>query len=120
MSLGLEVVSGTGRVKRGGMALRRLYSSVRATTTTHADAKLRRALLYGKVLVGVCRGGSSTLVPGSNPRMIQKSTSLKVDNFTLDLEDAVAPNKKEEARRYVRDALNGVNIIVLGAGRKGS
>ena len=44
-------------------------------------------------------------VPGSNPRMLQKAQGLAVDEVFLDLEDAVAPAAKAEARRNVVDAL---------------
>lgn len=45
-------------------------------------------------------------VPGSNPRMLQKSLASPADCIAYDLEDAVAPNAKAEARRLVRDLLN--------------
>src|SRR5436309_16094723 len=40
-------------------------------------------------------------VPGSNPRMLEKAQSLQVDEVFFDLEDAVAPDAKDEARRNV-------------------
>ncbi|RAY13276.1 CoA ester lyase [Actinomadura craniellae] len=53
------------------------------------------------------RSRRSTLaVPGSNPRFIEKARGLPVDEFFLDLEDAVAPAVKEEARNTVVAALN--------------
>lgn len=45
-------------------------------------------------------------VPGSNPRFIAKARDLAVDAFFLDLEDAVAPAAKDEARSHVVVALN--------------
>jgi len=45
-------------------------------------------------------------VPGSSDRFIAKSRRLEVDAVFLDLEDAVAPAAKEEARRRVVAALN--------------
>lgn len=45
-------------------------------------------------------------VPGSNPRFIAKARDLAVDAFFLDLEDAVAPAAKDEARSHVVGALN--------------
>lgn len=45
-------------------------------------------------------------VPASNPRFIEKARGLAVDEFFLDLEDAVAPQAKEAARRNVVAALN--------------
>jgi len=45
-------------------------------------------------------------VPGSSPRFIEKARGLPADEFFLDLEDAVAPSAKEEARKTVVAALN--------------
>ncbi|GLY73195.1 HpcH/HpaI aldolase/citrate lyase family protein [Actinoallomurus iriomotensis] len=45
-------------------------------------------------------------VPASNPRFIEKARELPADEFFLDLEDAVAPQAKEEARAHVVAALN--------------
>jgi citrate lyase subunit beta/citryl-CoA lyase len=44
-------------------------------------------------------------VPGSNARALEKAKGLPVDGLILDLEDAVAPAAKEEARRAVGAAL---------------
>ena len=44
-------------------------------------------------------------MPGSNKRALDKAKSLPADGFILDLEDAVAPDKKQEARESVADAL---------------
>lgn len=52
--------------------------------------KLRRSLLY---------------IPGNNPAMLQSCPSLGADCVILDLEDAVAPAHKDEARRLVAYAL---------------
>jgi citrate lyase subunit beta/citryl-CoA lyase len=47
-------------------------------------------------------------VPGSNPRMLEKAQGLSVDEAFLDLEDAVAPDAKDAARRnVVAAACNG-------------
>lgn len=45
-------------------------------------------------------------MPGSNARAIEKARSLDCDGVILDLEDAVAPEAKEEARSLVAEALN--------------
>jgi citrate lyase subunit beta/citryl-CoA lyase len=45
-------------------------------------------------------------VPGSNPKMIEKAKGLPADAVFLDLEDAVAPLAKEEARANVVAGLN--------------
>jgi citrate lyase subunit beta/citryl-CoA lyase len=49
---------------------------------------------------------SSLAVPGSSPKMIDKSRTLPVDEVFLDLEDAVAPLAKPSARATVTAALN--------------
>src|SRR5271169_1203654 len=52
--------------------------------------RLRRSLLF---------------VPGSNPRALEKARALPADGLIFDLEDAVAPMGKEEARTAVMAAL---------------
>jgi citrate lyase subunit beta/citryl-CoA lyase len=44
-------------------------------------------------------------VPGSNRRALEKARALPVDALILDLEDAVAPAAKEDARRAVGELL---------------
>jgi citrate lyase subunit beta/citryl-CoA lyase len=44
-------------------------------------------------------------VPGSNRRALEKARTLDADALILDLEDAVAPSAKEQARREVAAAL---------------
>ncbi|SBS77666.1 Citryl-CoA lyase [uncultured Mycobacterium sp.] len=44
-------------------------------------------------------------VPGSNPKMIEKAKGLPADEVFLDLEDAVAPDAKAQARKQVSAAL---------------
>jgi malyl-CoA/(S)-citramalyl-CoA lyase len=48
---------------------------------------------------------SELAVPGSNVRMLEKAPGLGADIVMLDLEDAVAPDDKEQARVNVIDAL---------------
>jgi malyl-CoA/(S)-citramalyl-CoA lyase len=52
---------------------------------------------------------SELAVPGSNPSLFEKSAKSKADIIFLDLEDAVAPSDKEQARRNVIAALNDVD-----------
>ena len=49
---------------------------------------------------------SELAVPGSNPAMFEKALTCAADYVFLDLEDAVAPADKEQARRNVIEALN--------------
>jgi len=44
-------------------------------------------------------------VPGSRARALEKARGLRVDALILDLEDAVAPSAKDEAREAVRAAV---------------
>ena len=49
---------------------------------------------------------SELAVPGSNVRMLEKAPGLGADIVMLDLEDAVAPDDKEQARGNVIAALH--------------
>jgi len=44
-------------------------------------------------------------MPGSNPRAIEKARTLPVDGIIIDLEDAVAPDAKVQAREQVAAAV---------------
>lgn len=48
---------------------------------------------------------SELAVPGSNVRMLEKAPDLGADIVMLDLEDAVAPDDKAQARINVIEAL---------------
>jgi len=48
-------------------------------------------------------------VPGSNPKMIEKAADSAADYVFLDLEDAVAPDDKFQARKNVIEALNDID-----------
>ncbi|MFC4532467.1 HpcH/HpaI aldolase/citrate lyase family protein [Sphaerisporangium dianthi] len=48
---------------------------------------------------------SCLAVPGSNPRFLEKAQGLPADEVFLDLEDSVAPQAKEQARKNVVEAL---------------
>jgi citrate lyase subunit beta/citryl-CoA lyase len=55
-----------------------------------ANIRPRRSVLY---------------MPGSNPRALEKAQTLPADALILDLEDAVAPDAKDVARKQVYDAV---------------
>lgn len=57
-------------------------------------------------MTGMRARRSCLAVPGSNPRMMEKAQGLPADQVFLDLEDAVAPLAKPEARRNIVAALN--------------
>ena len=48
-------------------------------------------------------------VPGSNPKMIEKAADSAADYVFLDLEDAVAPDDKLQARKNIIQALNDID-----------
>ena len=50
---------------------------------------------------------SCLYMPGANTRALEKAASLSADMLILDLEDAVAPEHKAEARDNVRQAVQG-------------
>ena len=58
---------------------------------------------------------SELAVPGSNPKMIEKALHCDADYVFLDLEDAVAPGDKLQARKNVIEALNSLDW--KGAGK---
>ena len=49
---------------------------------------------------------SALYMPGSNSRALEKAKSLPADCLILDLEDAVAPEKKQEARQQVATVIS--------------
>jgi len=67
-----------------------LDSFLFADTVARMTIKPRRSVLY---------------MPGSNARALEKVKTLSADGVILDLEDSVAPEAKETARRQVTDAV---------------
>lgn len=57
--------------------------------------KVRRSRLY---------------IPGNSPKLMINAGIHSADGIILDLEDSVAPEKKDEARYLVRNALRSVNF----------
>jgi len=57
---------------------------------------------------------SELAVPGSNPSMIDKAADSNVDVIFLDLEDAVAPPEKVQARANIIQALNDIDWKAKG------
>ncbi|MCX6306539.1 MAG: aldolase/citrate lyase family protein [Bacteroidetes bacterium] len=53
---------------------------------------------------------SRLYLPGNSPNLMINAGIHKPDGIILDLEDAVAPDKKDEARFLVRNALCGINF----------
>lgn len=57
---------------------------------------------------------SELAVPASNPTMIDKAADGPADYVFLDLEDAVAPPEKEQARKNAIQALNDIDWAARG------
>ena len=64
------------------------------TSITQAPARLHR---------------SELAVPGSNPALFEKAAASAADVIFLDVEDAVAPDDKERARRNIVAGLNEID-----------
>ncbi|MEH6633017.1 MAG: CoA ester lyase [Halopseudomonas aestusnigri] len=52
---------------------------------------------------------SELAVPGSQPQLFEKAAKSDADVIFLDLEDAVAPDEKEQARKNIIQALNDID-----------
>jgi len=52
---------------------------------------------------------SELAVPGSNPSLFEKAAKAGADIIFLDLEDAVAPDDKEQARKNIIQGLNDLH-----------
>ena len=52
---------------------------------------------------------SELAVPGSNPKLFEKAAKSEADVVFLDLEDAVAPDDKVQARKNIIEALNDID-----------
>ena len=52
---------------------------------------------------------SELAVPGSQPQMFEKAADSDADVIFLDLEDAVAPDEKPQARKNIIKALNDID-----------
>ena len=57
---------------------------------------------------------SELAVPGSNPALFEKAAAGDADYVFLDLEDAVAPGDKVQARKNVIEALNDIDWRATG------
>ena len=52
---------------------------------------------------------SELAVPGSSPKLFAKAAASQADVVFLDLEDAVAPDDKAQARKNIIKALNDID-----------
>ena len=68
---------------------------------------------------------SRLYLPGNNPGLMLNAGLHSADGIILDLEDSVSPDKKEEARILVRNALRQINfygaerMVRINQGKKG-
>src|SRR5512134_4204415 len=67
------------------------FNSLGGENAMATTARPRRSILY---------------MPGSNARALEKARSLPADGYILDMEDAVAPDAKETARRQICEAVS--------------
>src|SRR5271168_2410452 len=80
--------------------------SVRADNGGSVRISHRQAWLAQRRLTMLRLRRSVLSTPGSSEKMIEKALGTQADMVFLDLEDAVAPNQKHEARGKVIEALN--------------
>ena len=57
---------------------------------------------------------SELAVPGSNPQLFEKALNSTADYVFLDIEDAVAPDDKPQARKNIIEALNDLDWRASG------
>ena len=55
---------------------------------------------------------SELAVPGSQPQMFEKAAKSAADVIFLDMEDAVAPDEKQGARKNIIKALNELDWVI--------
>jgi citrate lyase subunit beta / citryl-CoA lyase len=89
----------------------RMEAAIRQVTDSKKEFLLpvisRNEYLTGKT----DRRRSRLYIPGNNPKMIINAGLYQSDGIILDLEDSVAPGKKNEARFLVRNALRNNDMI---------
>jgi citrate lyase subunit beta/citryl-CoA lyase len=88
----------------------RLESAIKKLTVTELDY-LPELLEENKYSTSTGRFRFSRLyIPGDTPSMMINAGLHSADGIILDLEDSVSPEKKDEARILVRNALRQVNF----------
>lgn len=91
--LAISAIFSSSQKSTWHVALQQIYCGAIAINSwdeTTMTIKPRRSVLY---------------MPGSNARALEKAKTLGADCFIFDLEDAVAPEAKSEARQQVCDAV---------------
>ena len=74
--------------------------------TPHAAGDIAETqLLLGETATMIRPRRSMLFMPGSNARAIEKARTLPADGIILDLEDAVAPDAKAQARAQIGEAV---------------
>ena len=63
-----------------------------------------------KLMTAIHLRRSLHFVPGANDKMFSKSLASRADSLILDLEDAVTPKKKDDARQVIKDWLNSADF----------
>src|SRR5918996_1975205 len=92
------------------MVARHSHETVRNSSTPRVLTRPDHVLLAEMVPTKTRLHRSELAVPGSNVRMLEKAPGLGADVTMLDLEDAVAPDDKEQARLNIIDALRELDF----------
>src|SRR3984893_6198212 len=79
----------------------RTTATIRRNTPRRANIATRRAKANPSLSKAFKPRRSVLFVPGSSSRMLEKARGLPCDVVVLDLEDSVAPEAKDAARRAV-------------------
>ena len=103
----------------------RIEAAIKKLITTEAEF-LPQLLPENKYSTNRDRNRFSRLyLPGNSPSLMINAGIHNPDGIILDLEDAVAPDKKDEARFMVRNALRSINfygaerIVRINQGERG-
>jgi len=78
-----------------GIEAFRVFRIMELSHNLEESMRSRRAILY---------------IPGNDPHKMEKGASSGVDCVALDLEDGVAENRKDEARRMIQKALTNLDF----------
>jgi citrate lyase subunit beta/citryl-CoA lyase len=88
----------------------RLESAIKEVTTSEKEYLLPLIKENGYHTDREIPRRSRLYLPGNSPKLMINAGIYSADGIILDLEDSVAPDKKNEARYLVRNALRSVNF----------
>ena len=108
--------------RRGGAGLLRSRHRRSRAPSLHRRRNKRRSKIMSHTFTPCAASGFSDpnwRCPASDPAMIEKAADSAADFVFLDLEDAVAPPEKAQARRTPSQALNDIDWAAQGQDRLG-